>query len=134
TSSVASSRGRRCRSATVPRDVIGMLRRGFCCLADDRAHLVEIPAQLLNVLLIYERIVTLRPDVLSHQHREPIGCHEELRTVSHDAATIAELIDLVPQRVGYRHVRAVAPEWRIFTRCGFVVEDDEVAGPVVLPD
>ena len=106
---------------------------GHC--ADGRGDRVAQAVQALLQRSGGNRIGALVPpfrhNPLAYQHRYPALLEEQPLGVALDPARAAEKLDLGGKAVRDRHGAHVIPEGGIGTGGGVIVEDEEIAHPVI---
>ncbi|PAV70132.1 hypothetical protein WR25_17276 [Diploscapter pachys] len=77
------------------------------------------------------RVPPLRYDALAHVDRDPRCIQEHALTILHHPAAPAPQLQLLRQAVGDRHRPHIIPERRVAPRRRVIVQDQEVADPVI---
>jgi hypothetical protein len=93
-----------CRAVLRDEDLVR--RRSFRGAADEGAHVLHVRPDILGIVLVDQRIVGLWHDVLAEEHGDPARLGEEIAAIGNDAATAAELGDLVGKRMMKSRIRS----------------------------
>ena len=92
------------------------------------------PLASVDPAVVCKRIGALWNVSLPDVHRQPRRRAEQVGIALNQAAVATEMLDLGLERIGNVHCRAIAPEFGVIARRELVVQDQEIADPLVLVD
>src|SRR5688572_11730225 len=102
------SRGR----ATVTLDELLMCRQPARLGMQGASHFLQ-PLHAIRRVSVRRCVAGFGKIELADLHGKPRGRDEHFVLAQHDASIATEVLDALAQRVWYRHVRAVAPEFAV---------------------
>src|SRR5688572_3174473 len=107
-------------------DELAVRRHRLGGVANGCATLLQSALQSWHVDAVDQWVIASRVDVLAKKDRHPTGLEEGFVSMKHDAAAALEHLDLLLQGIRHTHLPAVAPERRVVSLRGVIMQDEEV--------
>ena len=95
------------------------------------AQLFHAARERVDLRQVRAHVMAFRDDALPEINRDPARLEEYAFAIFHDPAAAPEQLHLFRERVRDLHRPHVVPEWRVGALRRVIVQDQEVADPII---